>query len=127
MKNKAIAIFGIGTYILSVITSATDLEGNSTMPIALIVLSGVATASFVIMATVRLWKEAKNLSIVLISSAAILFVLTAIQVVVLPSYGSPIIILVNIIAVIYFIAFIWAIVKLYKSKLVDNKISSNDS
>ena len=71
MKNKTIAIFGIGTYILSVITSATDLEGNFVMPIVLIVASGIATAVFIIMAIVCLWKEAKGVSIMLASSAVI--------------------------------------------------------
>ena len=65
MKNKTVAIFGIGTYILSVITSATDLEGNIKFPIALIAISGIATAIFIIMALVRLWKDAKGVSITL--------------------------------------------------------------
>jgi len=119
MKNKTIAIFGIGTYILSVITSATDLEGNFVMPIVLIVASGIATAVFIIMAIVCLWKEAKGVSIMLASSAVIFFVLSVIQEVISPSYGSPIIILLNVTKVIYLIAFIWAIITLFKSKIND--------
>lgn len=118
MKNKTLAIFGIGTYILSVIASASDLEGNSVAPVALIVISGIATMVFIIIATVRLWKEAKNVSVLLASSAVILFVLMVIQVLTLPSYGSLIIILLNIAKVINFIAFVWAIIKLYKSKIL---------
>lgn len=116
MRNKTIAIFGIGTYILSVITSATDLEGNFRLPIALIAISGIATAIFIIMAVVRLWKVAKWVSITLASSAVILIILYVIQVVVTPSYESPVIVLLNITKVINFIAFVWAIIKLFRTK-----------
>lgn len=116
MKNKTLAIFGIGTYILSVLSSATDLEGNSIAPIALIAISGIATIVFIVMATVRLWKEAKNLSIMLVSSALILFILIVIQEFTLSSYGNSIIILLNIVKVINLVAFVWAIIKLFKLK-----------
>ena len=116
MKNKTLAIFGIGTYILSVLSSATNLEGNSIAPIALIVISGIATIVFIIMATVRLWKKAKNLSIMFVSSALILFILMVIQEFTLSSYGSPIIILLNIVKVINFVVFGWVIIKLFKLK-----------
>lgn len=114
MKNKTLAIFGIATYILLVLSSATDLEGNSVVPTGLIAISGIATAVFIVMATFRLWKEAKTLAITLASSAFILFILLVIQSVILPSYGTPIIILLNIFKVINFIVFVWAIVKLFK-------------
>lgn len=114
MKNKALAIFGIGTYILSVLSSAEDLEGNSAMPVALIAISGIATAVFIIMATICLWKEARKLAIALASSALILFILLAVQSVISPAYGSMIVILLNIAKVVNFIVFVWAIVKLFK-------------
>jgi len=114
MTNKTLAIFGIGTYILSVLSSAENLEGNSVAPIALIAISGIATIVFIVLATIRLWKEAKNVSIILVSSAVLLFIFTVIQMLTSPSYGSPIIILLNIVKVIYFIIFIWAIIKLFK-------------
>jgi uncharacterized membrane protein YhaH (DUF805 family) len=116
MKNKTLAIFGIGTYVLSVLSSATDLKGNSVVPITLIAISGIVTAVFIIMATVRLWKETKNFSIILVSSVLILFILTIIQELTLPLYGSPIIILMNIVKVINFVVFVWAIIKLFKLK-----------
>lgn len=62
MKNKTLAIFGIGAYILSVPSSATNLWGSSIVPDTLIFISGIATAAFVVMATIRLWRKAKNLS-----------------------------------------------------------------
>lgn len=114
MKKRTLAIFGIGTYILSVLSSATDLEGNPVVPIALIIISGMATAVFIIMAIIRLWKEARGVSITLAFSAVILFILSVIQGVISSSYGNPIIILLNIVKVIYFIVFVWVIVKLFK-------------
>ena len=99
MKNKRLAIFGIIAYILSVLSSATDLEGNSTAPPILIVIAGVVFVTFIVMATLRLWKEAKNLSIILVSSAFLSFVFMAIQTVTSPSYGSPVIVLLNIIKI----------------------------
>ena len=116
MKNKTLAIFGIGAYILSVLSSATDLEENSVVPIGLIVISGIAIIVFIIVATVRLWKMAKNLSIMLVFSTLVLFVLMAIQEFTLPLYGSPIIILLNIVKVISFVVFILVIIKLFKLK-----------
>jgi len=119
MKNKALAIFGIVTYILSVLSSAEDLEGNSTAPDILIIISGIATLVFFVMVTVRLWKEARNLSIIFFSSSIILFILTIIQVLTSPSYGSLVIILMNIAKVIYFIVFIWVVIKLFKMKRIE--------
>jgi hypothetical protein len=113
MKNKIIAILGIGSYILSVITSAEDLEGNFVSPIVLIAISGILTIIFTVAATVRLWKGARYVSIILASSAVILFILSVVQGIASPSYGSPIIILLNITKVINFIAFIWAVLRLW--------------
>ena len=121
MKNKTIAIFGIGTYILSVIASGTDLEGNSTMPTVLIAVSAIATTVFTIIAIIRLWKEAKGVSITLASSAVILLILTIIQGVISPSYGNSIIILLNVALIIHFVAFAWAVVVLYRSKPQEKK------
>jgi len=118
MKNKTIAILGIGSYILSVITSAEDLEGNFVSPIVLIALSGVLTIIFTVAATVRLWKGARYVSIILASSAVILFVLGVIQEVTLPK-GSSIIFLLNVTKVINFIAFVWAIIKLFRMRKIE--------
>mgnify|MGYP001595036036 CR=1 FL=1 len=71
MKSRTIAIIGIVSYILLVITSATDLEGNFLLPIALIAISGIITIIFVVMATIRLWKEAKHVSLILVLSAIV--------------------------------------------------------
>lgn len=123
MKNKAIAIIGIGSYISSVITSATDLEGNFVYPIALIAISQILKIIFTILATVRLWKTARYVSIILASSAIILFVLSVIQEVTLPQYGSPIIILLNVTKIIHFLAFFYAIILLWTMPKYESKIS----
>lgn len=116
MKNKILAIFGIGTYILSVISSATDLEGNPSVPNTLILISGIAMAAFVVLAIIRLWRRAKNLSIIFASSAAISLISIALFESIMPVYGSPIIVLMNIAKVIYIVAFIFVIVRLFKIK-----------
>ncbi|MCX6262893.1 MAG: hypothetical protein NTY95_18995 [Bacteroidia bacterium] len=116
MKNKTIATVGIISYILSVITSAQDLKGNFTSPVVLIMMSGIITIIFIVMATIHLWRgRAKDISIMLVSSAILLFVLTIVQEVTSPEYGSVIIILLNVARVIYFIISVWVIIILYKS------------
>jgi len=115
MKNKTIALIGIGSYLLSVVSSATDLQGNFVSPIILIAIAGIATIVFVVMAAIRLWKEARYISIMLVSSEIILIFLTVIQEVALPKYGSPIIILLNLTKVINLVVFIWAIITLFRS------------
>lgn len=122
MKNKALAIFGIGTYILSVLSSAENLEGVSVVPILLIAISGIATLAFIILATIRLWKEAKGLAITYIVSGFILFGFTAIQVLTSAPYGSPIIILMNLAKVVNFIAFIVVIIKLFRIGKTTNEM-----
>ena len=114
MKNKTLAIFGIGTYILSVISSAEDLEGNLTMPAILIAISGLATIVFVVMATIRLWQIQRSISVLLIASEAILIMFTMILEFTSPTYGSPIIILLNITRVVHLVVFIWATILLWK-------------
>lgn len=121
MKNKTLALCGIGTYILGVIASVEDLEGNFVSPVALIVISGIATLVFIVMATIHLWKGAKYVSIMLVSSTIILCTLTVIQEVTLPQYGSPIIILLNVTKVIDFLIFFLVITKLFKMKEYDYK------
>lgn len=108
LTNKKIAIFGIGTFILSVITSAENLEGNPLAPTALILLAGIASLGFTIMAIVRLWKEAIYVSVMLVISTIILFAF---------EYGSSNIVLLNVARVTQFIVSVWAVIRLYKSKV----------
>jgi hypothetical protein len=110
MKNKTLAIFGIVTYILGVLSSA--LEGKSIVLITdvFIAISGIATIVFTIMAIVRLWKiKAKGLSITFALSEISLFILLVVQVITSPSYGNPIILLLNIAKVFNLITLFWVI------------------
>lgn len=120
LNNKTLAVFGIGTYILSVLSSAESLEGASVAPVVLVLISGIATFIFIVFATIRLWKEVKVLAILLPASAFILFVFTIIQTLIEPSYGSSIIILLNLIKLINFVVFILVIIKLFKMSKVSN-------
>ena len=120
MKNKTLASFGIGTYILSVLSSAENLEGASIAPIALVAISGIATLIFIVLATIRLWKDTRVLAILLPTSAFILLVFTIIQALIELSYGSSVIILLNLVKVINFVVLILVIVKLFKM----NKVNS---
>ena len=113
MKNKTLVFLGIGSYLLSVISSSTDLQGNFASPVVLIAVSGIVTVIFVIMATIRLWKVARYLSIMLASSEIILAVLTVVQVNSSLQYGSPLIVLLNITKVVNLIVFVWAVIKLF--------------
>ncbi len=115
ISNKTIAIFGIGAYILSVIASATDLDGNLRFPPALIIISGILGLVFIIMATIRLWKKAKIVAILLSSSFVISSLLLVMQDSIKPEYGSPLILLSNIFRVIHILVFIWALFKLFKT------------
>jgi len=117
MKNKALAVFGIGAWILSVLLSATDLEGNSVSPVFLTIISGIATALFIIIAIVRLWKEARHLSRIFLLSTIILIISTWIQVFYSIESGSLIFIH-NVFRIIHFIAYIWVIVVLFRIKSV---------
>jgi len=92
MKNRTLAIFGIVTWLFSVISSAEDLAGNYTAPAALIVVSAIATLIFMIMAVIRLWKPQKV--------TAVLFL--ALSLVSLVYVSAPI-------KIINFILFIWVI------------------
>jgi len=102
MNNKTLAIFGIIAYILSVISTVTDLEGNYTMPVWLNVISVILMTVFVIMAVIRLWKKAKVVSIMLVLTTIILNTLP------LPVLWF------NITKIISFIIYIWAVILLWK-------------
>lgn len=105
MKNRILAIFGIGAYILSVLSSTANSEGTSVAPIALVVIALIAVLIFVIMATVCLWRIQKTAPILLISSGLILFVLSGVR--------TPIT-LTNILRIINFIAFFWTVLLLWR-------------
>ena len=122
MKNKTLAIFGIGTYILSVLSSI-EIGGTYAVPPLLIAISGLATLTFIILASIRLWKEAKGLVITYIVSGFTLFIFTVIQILTSAPDGSPIIILMNLAKVVYLISFIMVIIKLFRIKDINKDIN----
>jgi hypothetical protein len=109
IKNKTLAIFGIGAYILTILLSATDLvpraiRGTSIPAIALVAIARIALSVFTIMATIRLWKVQRTASVLLVSSFLILLILPVVQMT---------IILPGIILIINFITFTWAVILLW--------------
>jgi len=101
MNSKTLAIFGIISYILSVISTATDLEGNYKMPLVLSMITVILLAIYIIMTVVRLWKKAKLVSILLVFSTIIVNTLL------LP------ILWINIFKIISIITYIWSIILLW--------------
>jgi hypothetical protein len=100
MKSKTLAILGIGTWILSVASSAEDLGGNYTAPTALIVISAIATLAFTIMAVVRLWKTQRV-------TAVLFLVLSLVSLV----YISAPVKIINFILFIWVVSLLWAMGK----------------
>ena len=119
MKNRTLAIFGIGSYLLSVLTSAENLRGNPTAPTALIVIASIASPVFYCLATVRLWKIKKVVSILLPASSIIFFIFSVAFAVNLPPNGSLLVILMNVAKTISFGVFIWAVVILWRTAQFD--------
>ncbi len=78
MKSKTLIIFGIITYILSVLSSAQNLEGDYTAPTIIIAVSLIATIVFTIMAVVHLWKTEKVSSILLLVFSSLNLVLASV-------------------------------------------------
>jgi hypothetical protein len=102
MKNKTLAIFGAITWILSVLSSAEDLNGNYKAPVALIIVSAIATLIFMLMAVIRLWKPQKITAIIFLASSLISLV-----------YFSAPIKIINFILFIWVVCLLWAMGKIY--------------
>lgn len=121
MKNKTLAIFGITMYVLSVLSSAENLEGQSTAPLFLIAISAIGNLVFLIIATVRIWKKARGLAITYLAATIISFILLTYQTLISAQDGSLIIVLSNIAKVVSFIALILVIIKLFKKTDLEQK------
>lgn len=130
LNSKIIAIIGIISYILGVITSVSDDKGNFVLPIVLIVISWAISMIFVVMATIRLWKIQRPSSIIFVSSTIIFYALTALQEIAIPKYESFIIILLNITKVINFLIYIyaiWLLLEMTKNESKKHKIADATS
>lgn len=108
MKNKTLAIFGIAAEILSVFAYMEDLKGNYIAPRVLILVSAVTTIVFTVMATNRLWKTRKIISIIFLVSSAVTLVYT------IPLVNG-----------IYGLMLIYVIVQLFKKQDVLNSETKN--
>ncbi len=115
MSNRAIAIFGVGAYLLSVVSSAQDAEGMSTVPLAVVVVSGILTVLFLITAMARLWKNARYASIILASSAIALLVLGVVVEVVpgASESGTASVIAFNVTKIVHLLALFLAVALLW--------------
>ena len=115
LSSKALACLGIIAYILSVLSTATDLDGNSVAPIPLVGMAAIALIVFLFWATIRLWHEDRDVSLLLATLSLMVLLCEIAQSLTLPEYGSPLIILTNIITVIWLVAYIIAIITLFKT------------
>lgn len=120
MKNKTLAIFGVATYLLSVYASATNAEGESTVPAYIVVISGGASILFTILATIRLWKISKFVSTLFATTSAIFFGLEVMQVFYTPAYGSSIVLFLSAVKVISLVTFFWAVFLLWRTRPDNN-------
>lgn len=112
VKSKTIAILGIFSYILAVLASATNVEGESTAPLLLIVLSNLATIAFTILAALRLWTTRKTLSLLLLVSSIAYCLL---QTKVVMQQTNPVLVTFHAFGIIRGISLIWAFVVLWRS------------
>jgi len=112
LKSKTIAIIGIVMWVLLGLLSAEDLQGNPRFPQVLKLIFETGMLLFMIMAIVRLWKEARFVALTLLVSNILFFVLAVIQ----ESGILNVSILFNLTKLISFSAFCWAIVTLFKKK-----------
>ncbi len=117
-SNKAIATYGIFNY-MQLIIFGCERDGNLVFPPVVGAISLIVGVLFVVAATIRLWKNARIVSILFLCSFALLCILEFIGGVITPIYGSPLVLLTNISRIISLIAYIWVVIKLYKTKSVD--------
>ena len=112
LKSKTIAFIGIVIYVLGVILSSEDLQGNPRFPPILKLISDAGMLTVIIMAIVRLWKQTRFVALTLMLSTILFFVLGVIQQVA----SSNVIVIFNLSKLFFLIALFWAIIMLFKKK-----------
>src|SRR4051812_11866775 len=103
MSNKKLALMGIVSYLLEVLTSATDQQGNSVVPIYLVLISGILALTYFIFVVRHLWRKARPDLFVYIIVTVLLIILSIIQQAGASSYGSPFVIFLNLTKVANFL------------------------
>lgn len=114
MTNRNLAIVGIGTYLFSVYSSATNADKKPAVADYIIIISGIISALFALFATVRLWKVNKLASILFASTSILLFSFELLKVLFTPIYGSTLTITVNIVMIVAFVSFFYAVFVLWR-------------
>jgi len=110
MKNRTLAIFGIISYFLTIITSIEDKKGNFLAPVGLIIVAGIVLILFYVLALKRLWKYGFKFEFgFLLFSVIAGAILSGIIEINSLRDGSTIIILNNITKIVHLIAYFWAI------------------
>jgi len=112
LTSKTIAIMGIVMYVLGIILSAEDLQGNLKFPSILKLISETGMLVFIIMAIFRLWKQVRFVALTLMLSNIIYFVLGVIQQI----GSSNVIVLFNLSKLVSWLALLWAIITLFQKK-----------
>jgi len=112
IKSKTIAILGIVMYLLGVILSAEDLQGNPRFPPILSLISDTGLLLVIIMAIVRLWKQARLLVLILMLSICLFFILGVIQQVT----SLNVIVIFNLSKLFILIALLSSIIALFRKK-----------
>ena len=115
MRNRLLAVAGIVIRVLYIVSSATDQNGASLMPAALVLLSGTAELAFVVVATISLWRSARTVVLILAATEVLLLLFEALSLGVALPYGSVAVITRNVMRVANLISFIWVIVKLFRT------------
>ncbi len=119
---RKIAFFGIGAYIISVLSSIEDLQGNQLAPTVIIVLSSIATIVFIVKSSIHFWKNSPYLSIILAISYVIPPLLSLISLVF--SISGYLILPINMAKILYFFAYWTIVLTLFSSSRINSKENS---
>jgi len=101
--------------LLQFLTSAQDDAGNYLAPGAVVLATGTAWLAFVVMAVIVLWRRAKAAAVTFALTELALFSFAVLQLAVPFSSGSTIVLLWNATKIVELIAFVWVLLKLFRS------------
>lgn len=110
MNNKILAFTGAGLFILQILTSASDSEGNSIVPTAVLLVVAVASLAYIVTAVIRLWEPEKLTA----ASLLILFLASAIAPLFLTQESSSINLIANFVKVAYALVYVYVVFLLYQ-------------
>ncbi len=114
IRGKSLAIFGIVTYVVSILSCIENTQGEVFAPTAILGIASIMSLTFLVMASVRLWKEQKWGPIWLVTSSVLLVVLSLVG-------GVPTL-LVNIIRIISVLVWVWVIFLLFVVERLEQNV-----